>query len=76
MLQRPSPISYVPERHGPLRGPLTLILALWAIAYPALLVLLAPLGPLGLVLGIGAAIVLFVPWVGGLVILGVLRWLS
>ena len=76
MLQRPSPIIYVPERHGPLRGPLTLILALWAIAYPALLVLLAPLGPLGLVLGIGAAIVLFVPWVGGLVILGVLRWLS
>jgi len=59
-----------------MRGPLTLILALWAIAYPALLVLLAPLGPLGLVLGIGVAIVLFVPWVGGLVILGVLRWLS
>ena len=53
-----------------------MILALWAIAYPALLVLLAPLGPLGLVVGIGAAIVLFVPWVGGLVILAVLRWLS
>ena len=76
MLQRQSTIIYVPQRHRPWRGPLTLILALWAIAYPALLVLLAPLGPLGLVIGIGAAIVLFVPWVGGLVILAVLRWLS
>ena len=76
MLQRQSTIIYVPQRHGPLRGPLTLILAVWAIAYPALLALLAPFGPLGLVIGIGAAILLFVPWVGGLVILAVLRWLS
>ena len=76
MLTRQSPTIYVQRRHGPLRGPLTFLLALWAIAYPALLLLLAPLGPLGLVIGLGAAILLFVPWVSGLVILGFLRWLS
>ena len=53
-----------------------MLLALWAIAYPALLILLASLGVIGLVIGVGAAILLFVPWVVGLVVLGFLRWLS
>jgi hypothetical protein len=55
---------------------MTLLLAVWALAYPVLLLLLAPLGPLGIVIGIGAAILLFVPWLSGLVILGFLRWFT
>jgi hypothetical protein len=55
---------------------MTLVLALWAIAYPALLFLLAAFGPIGFVIGIGAAILLFVPWVSGLVILALVRWLT
>ena len=76
MLQRQSQPMYFPRRHGPLRGLMTMVLALWAIAYPALLLLLAAFGPLGFVIGIGAAILLFVPWVSGLVILGFVRWLT
>jgi hypothetical protein len=76
VLQRQSPTIYIQRRHGPLRGPLTILLVIWAIAYPALLLLLAPLGPLGLVIGLGAAILLFVPWVSGIVILGFMRWLT
>lgn len=76
MLQRQSPQPYTQRRHGPLRGPLTFLLILWVIAYPAILMLLAPLGPFGLVLGVGAAVLLFVPWVSGIVILAVIRWLT
>ena len=76
MLQRHSQVIHIPQRHGPFRTPLSVLLALWAIAYPALLILLASLGVIGLVIGVGAAILLFVPWVVGLVVLGFLRWLS
>ena len=73
MLQSRSPVIYIPPRHGFLHGPLTIILALWAIAYPALFILLASFGPIGALLGVGAAAVLLVPWLLGLVILAVLR---
>lgn len=75
MLQSRSTI-HVPRRHGFLRGPLTLILALWAISYPGLLVILAAFGPIGVVLGVGVAILLVVPWLLGLAILAFLRWLA
>jgi hypothetical protein len=76
MLQTRPPVIYVPPRHGFLHGPLTIILALWAIAYPAVFILFASFGPIGALLGIGAAAVLLVPWVLGLVILAVLRHIS
>jgi len=67
---------YVSRRHGPFRGLMTLVLALWAIAYPGVLLLLAAFGPIGIVIGIGTALLLFVPWLSGLVILGCVRWLT
>ena len=76
MLQRQPTMIYVNQRHGPFRFPLTVLLALWAIAYPAILVLLAMLGPLGVLLGVGAGVVLFVPWVIGLAVIGFVRWFS
>jgi hypothetical protein len=76
MIQSRQPAIYVPRRHGILHGPLTLILALWAIAFPGLLLLLASLGPIGALLGVGAAILLLVPWSLGLLVLFVLRRLS
>ena len=76
MYQDQSRVVYVGQRHGPFRGPLTFILALWAIAYPALLLLLSALPLIGIVLGIAAGVVLFVPWVLGLLIIGFLRWFA
>ena len=73
MLQSRPQIIDVPPRHGILHGPLTVILALWAIAYPALFILLASFGPIGALLGVGAAVVLLVPWLLGLVLLAVIR---
>lgn len=75
MLQLTRPI-YVSRRHSFLRGPLTLILALWAIALPALVVVFAAFGPVGVVLGVGAALLLLVPWLLGLVILAFVRSLT
>jgi hypothetical protein len=69
-------VIYVQRQHGPFRGLLTFVLAIWAFAYPVLLLLLTPLGPIGFVLGIAAAIFLFVPWVAGLLIIGAIRWFA
>jgi hypothetical protein len=73
MLQSRPPIVYVQPRNGFLHGPLTIILALWAIAYPALLILFAAFGPIGALVGVAAAILLLVPWLLGLVVLAALR---
>jgi len=73
VLQSRPPIIVVSRSHGLFHGPLTVILALWAMAYPALFILFASFGPIGAVLGVGAAIVLLAPWLLGLVILAVLR---
>lgn len=73
MLQSRPPVIVVPRRHGLLHGPLTVILAIWALAYPALLFLLASFGPIGAIVGVGAALVLLVPWLLGLIVLAVLR---
>jgi hypothetical protein len=75
VLQLTRPV-YVSRRHSFLRGPLTLILALWALALPALLLVFAAFGPIGLVLGVGAAVLLIVPWLIGLVILAFVRALT
>ena len=75
MLQSRPPTIYVDAApsHGPLRGPLTVLLAIWAFAYPALIILLGSFGPIGLLFGVGAAVVLLVPWLLGLVVLAILR---
>ena len=67
---------YLPRRHGFLHGAFTALLLLWAIAYPGLLILLAAFGPIGFLVGVGAAILLLVPWLLGLVVLGFLRWIT
>jgi len=68
--------NYLPRRHSFLRGPLTLILAIWAMALPALFVIFAAFGPIGIVLGIGTVVVFFVPWLLGVVILAFVRSLT
>ena len=68
--------TYLPRRHSFLRGPLTLILALWAIALPALLLIFAAFGPIGILLGAGAFLVLIIPWLLGLIIIGLIRSLT
>jgi hypothetical protein len=73
MLQSRQPTNYFPRHPGFLHGPLTVILVLWAIAYPGLLLLLASFGPIGALVGVGAAILLLLPWLLGLVILVILR---
>ena len=73
MFQSRQPVVYVPQRHGPFHGLVTGVLVLWAIALPALLLVLSAFGPIGFVLGVGAAILLVVPWLVGLVILAILR---
>jgi hypothetical protein len=69
-------IIYVHERHSVLHGPLTILLVLWAIALPALLLLLVGFGPIGWLVGLGTGILLAVPWLAGLVILWFLRHIS
>ena len=76
MYQDQTRVVYVQNQHGPFRGLLTFILAVWALAYPVLLLLLPPLGPIGLILGVAAGIFLFVPWVVGLLIIGTIRWFA
>ena len=76
MVQSQPPIIYSRERHSVLHGPLTILLALWAVALPALLLLLAGFGPVGWVVGLGAGILLAIPWLAGLVILWFLRHIS
>ena len=76
MYQDQTRVIYVEHQHGPFRGPLTFILAIWALAYPVILLLLTPLGPIGLILGVAAAVLLFVPWVVGLLVIGALRWFA
>jgi hypothetical protein len=67
---------YVQQRHGFLHGPLTVLLILWAIAYPGLLALLTAFGPIGWLVGVGAAVLLLLPWLVGLVIVWFLRRLT
>jgi hypothetical protein len=76
MLQSRPTVVYPSSRHGFLHGLLTLMLVLWAIAFPGLLLVLAALGPIGFLVGVGAAILLAVPWLVGLVILALLRYIT
>jgi phosphotransferase system glucose/maltose/N-acetylglucosamine-specific IIC component len=70
------PTIYVPQRHSVLHGPLTALLVLWAIALPALLLLLTAFGPIGWLVGAGVAILLAVPWLAGIIILWFLRHIT
>jgi hypothetical protein len=76
VLQSQPPIIYVRQRHSVLHGPFTILLLLWAIALPALLLLLTGFGPLGWLVGFGAGILLALPWLAGIVILWFLRYIS
>jgi hypothetical protein len=76
VLQSRQATIYLPRRHGFLHGPVTVILVLWAIAYPGLLALLASFGPIGVLVGVGAAVLLLAPWLLGLLILLILRWIT
>ncbi len=77
MFQSQPPVIYVQnQRHSVLHGPVTILLILWAIALPAILLLLTGLGPIGWVVGLGAVILLAIPWLAGLVILWFLRHIS
>ena len=51
MFQSQPPLIYVSQRHSLFHGPLTLLLVLWAIALPALLLLLTAFGPIGWLVG-------------------------
>ena len=77
MFQSQPPVIYVQnQRHSVLHGPVTILLVLWAVALPALLLLLTGFGPIGWVVGLGAVILLAIPWLAGLVILWFLRHIS
>lgn len=76
MFQSQPPVIYIQRRHSVLHGPLTVLLVLWAIALPALLLLLIGFGPIGWVVGLGATILLAVPWLAGIVILWFLRHIT
>ncbi len=76
MYQSQQPVTYVQPRHGALHGPLTILLVLWAIALPALLLVLIGFGPIGWLVGLGAGILLAIPWLAGLAILWFLRHIS
>ena len=76
MLQSQSPVIYVERRHSLFHGPLTLLLVLWAIALPAFLLLLTAFGPIGWLVGAGAAVLLALPWLVGLGILWFLRHIA
>ena len=77
MFQSQPPVIYVQnQRHSVLHGPITILLILWAVALPALLLLLTGFGPVGWVVGLGAGILLAIPWLAGLVILWFLRHIS
>ena len=64
------------DRHGALHGPLTVLLLVWALALPAVLLLLTGLGPIGWLLGAGLAFLFGVPWTVGLVIVWFVRSLT
>lgn len=77
MFQSQPPVIYVQnQRHSVLHGPITILLILWAVALPALLLLLTGFGPVGWVVGLGAGILLAIPWLAGLLILWFLRHIS
>jgi small-conductance mechanosensitive channel len=69
-------VVYVQQRRSVLHGPLTVLLILWALALPVFLLLLTGLGPVGWILGLGATILLAIPWLIGVVILWFLRHIS
>lgn len=77
MFQSQPPVIYVQnQRHSVLHGPITILLVLWAVALPAFLLLLTGFGPIGWVVGLGAVILLAIPWLVGLGILWFLRHIS
>jgi len=77
VFQSQPPVIYVQnQRHSVLHGPITILLILWAVALPALLLLLTGFGPVGWVVGLGAGILLAIPWLAGLLILWFLRHIS
>ena len=76
MFQSQPNVVYVQQRHSVLHGPLTVLLVLWALALPIFLLLLTGLGPVGWILGLGATILLAIPWLLGIVILWFLRHIS
>lgn len=76
MLESQPRVVYVQQRHGALHGPLTALLILWAIALPIFVLLLTGLGPVGWILGLGATILLAIPWLLGVVILWFLRHIT
>ena len=76
MFQSQRPIIYVQARHSFLHGPLTILPVLWAIALPALLVLLTAFGPIGWLVGAGTVLLLGLPWLLGLLIIGFFRHIS
>ena len=76
VLQSQPPIIYVRQRHSVLHGPFTILLLLWAVALPALLLLLTGFGPIGWLVGLGTGILLAIPWLAGLVILWFLRHIT
>jgi phosphotransferase system glucose/maltose/N-acetylglucosamine-specific IIC component len=76
MFQSQPPLIYVSQRHSLFHGPLTLLLVLWAIALPALLLLLTAFGPIGWLVGAGTAVLLALPWTVGLGILWFLRHIA
>ncbi|MEA2619825.1 MAG: hypothetical protein QOC97_598 [Chloroflexota bacterium] len=76
MIQSQPRTIYVDRAHGVLRGPLTVLLVIWALALPAVLLLLTGLGPIGWLLGAGMAFVFGIPWLLGLVVLWFVRRLT
>ena len=76
MFQSQPPVIYVQQRHSLFHGPLTILLVLWAIALPALLLVLTAFGPIGWLVGAGVGVLLAIPWVVGLAILWFLRHIS
>ena len=76
MIQSQPRPTYRQHGHGPLHGPMTILLIVWALALPAILLLLTGLGPIGWLLGFALAILLITPWLVGVVILWFLRSLT
>lgn len=76
MFQSQPLVVYIRQRHSLFHGPLTILLVLWAIALPAVLLLLTGLGPIGWLVGFGTGILLAGPWLIGVVILWFLRHIS
>ncbi|HEY8817467.1 MAG TPA: hypothetical protein VIM25_01450 [Candidatus Limnocylindrales bacterium] len=76
MIQSRPRTVYVDRGHGALHGPLTVLLVIWALALPAILLVLTGLGPIGWLLGAGLAVLFGIPWLVGLAVVWFLRRLT